>query len=254
MFFLLSKILDFLLQPILWILLFLGIGLWLKSSERRKPFLVFAFALLLFFTNPFLINEAWLAWEIPPTPLKNVAVYDAGILLTGVTNSEKSPHDRVYFNKGADRVLHTLLLYRRGNIGKIIISGGSGAILKKESTEAAELKKVLLLSGVPDSVILVEDKSRNTRENALFTKKLLAKHPEIRKTILITSAFHMRRAEGCFRKAGLEPTVFATDFYGNNRKFTPDNLLLPQENALANWSRLLHEMVGFLMYKALGYC
>lgn len=254
MFFLLSKILDFLLQPILWILLFLGIGLWLKNSERRKPFLISAFALLLFFTNPFLINEAWLAWEVPPTPLKNVNIYDAGILLTEVTNSDKTPHDRVYFNKGADRVLHTLLLYRHGKIGKIIISGGSGAILKKKSTEAAELRNVLLLSGVPDSVILLEDSSRNTRENALFTKKLLDLHPEIKKTILITSAFHLRRAEGCFRKAGLQPAVFATDFYSSDRKFTPDNLIMPQENALANWSRLLHEMVGFLMYKILGYC
>jgi uncharacterized SAM-binding protein YcdF (DUF218 family) len=254
MFFILSKILDFLLQPILWVLLFLALGLWWRNSKIRQRFLLIAFALLVFFTNPFLINEAWLAWEIPPTPLKNMPVYDAGILLTGVTHSDKSPHDRVYFNKGADRVLHTLLLYREGKIGKIIISGGSGAILKKESTEAAELRKTLLFSGVPDSVIIVEDKSRNTRENALFTRKLLELHPEIRKTILITSAFHLRRAEGCFRKAGLQPDIFATDFYSSDRKFTPDNLIIPQENALANWNRLLHEMAGYLMYKLLGYC
>jgi uncharacterized SAM-binding protein YcdF (DUF218 family) len=254
MFFLFSKILDFLLQPILWILVFLVLGLWWKNSRLRRRFLISAFSLLVFFTNPFLINEAWLAWEVPPTPLKNVPVYDAGILLTGVTNSDKSPHDRVYFNKGADRVFHTLLLYRKGKIGKIIISGGSGAVFKKESTEAAELRNVLLFAGVPDSVILVEAKSRNTRENALFTKKLLEQHPEIRKTILITSAFHLRRAEGCFRKVGLQPAIFATDFYGYDRKYTPDNLILPQEIALANWSRLIHEMAGFLIYKVLGYC
>lgn len=254
MFFLLSKILDFLLQPILWVLLFLVLGLWWRNSEIRRRFLITAFALLVFFTNPFLINEAWLAWEVPPGSLKNIPDYDAGILLTGVTNSDKSPHDRVYFNKGADRVFHTLLLYRNGNINKIIISGGFGSVLKKHASEAAELRQVLLLAGVPDSVILVEDQSRNTRENALYTKELINRHPDIKKTILITSAFHMRRAEACFWKVGLRSAIFSTDFYSTDRRKTLDELVIPQEKALTEWSRLLHEIAGFLIYKVLGYC
>jgi uncharacterized SAM-binding protein YcdF (DUF218 family) len=254
MFFLFSKLLDFFLQPILWILLLLIVGLVLKNSKRKKVFLISGIGLLLFFTNPFIINEAWLAWEKAPVPIKNVPVYDAGILLTGITSGDKSPHDRVYFEKGADRLLHTLVLYRKGKFQKIIISGGSGSISQRYAPEADELRKILLLSCVPDSVIIVEDKSRNTRENALFTQKILAQHPEIKKTLLITSAFHMRRAEACFRKVGLNPDIFPADYYSYDRTFIFAYLVIPKEKALYDWNRLLHEMVGFLVYKVLGYC
>lgn len=254
MFFYLSKILDFLLQPLLWILLFLILGLVWRRREVRRYFLLTGVGLLLLLSNPFLLNEAWLAWEKPPVPLREMPQYDAGILLTGVTSGTKSPHDRVYFNKGADRLLHTLMLYREGLIKKIIVSGGSGAITARYATEADELKKVLLQAGVPDSVILVENTSRNTRENARLTAELLKQHPELQRNLLITSAFHMRRAEGCFHKVGMHPAIFPTDFYSSDRRFSPEDLIIPQESALTQWSVLLHEMVGFGIYKLMGYC
>ncbi len=254
MFFYLSKILDFLLQPIVWILILMAIGLFWKKREKRKFYLIAGFGLLLVLTNPFLINEAWLAWEKPPVPIKELPVYDCGIVLTGITYGTKSPHDRVYFKKGADRIMHALLLYRKGLIKNILITGGSGAITQRYATEAEELKKILLQASVPDSVILVENKSRNTRENAIFTAELLKKHPDLKKNLLITSAFHMRRSEGCFKKAGLHPNIFPADFYSTDRMFHPEALLIPQEQVLAEWSILLHEIVGFLMYKIMGYC
>jgi uncharacterized SAM-binding protein YcdF (DUF218 family) len=253
MFFYLSKLLDFLLLPIVWIFILLLLGLILKNPLHRKRFLIAGIALLLFLSNPFIINEALLAWEKPPVLIKELPVYDAGIVLTGITSGNKSPHDRVYFNKGADRILHALQLYREGKIRKIIISGGSGAILERYATEADELHKILQMAKVPEADILVENKSRNTRENALFTKELLEQNPELKSTLLITSAFHMRRAEGCFQKAGLNPAIFPADFYSVDRSFTPDDLLLPQEYCLSYWSVLVHEMVGFCMYKVLGY-
>jgi len=253
MFFYLSKLLDFLLLPIVWIFALLLLGLILKKPLLRKRFLIAGIGLLLFLSNPFIINDALLAWEKPPVPIAELPVYDAGIVLTGITSGDKSPHDRVYFNKGADRIMHALQLYRQGKIRKIIITGGSGAILQRYGTEADELQKILLQANVPETDILVENKSRNTRENALFTKELLDKNPEIKSTLLITSAFHMRRSEGCFQKAGLQPDLFPADFYTVDRSFTPDDLLLPQEYCLHYWSVLVHEMVGFFMYKVLGY-
>jgi uncharacterized SAM-binding protein YcdF (DUF218 family) len=254
MFFYLSKILDFLIQPIVWILILLVLGFCWRRTELRKYFFVAAFSVLLIFTNPFLMNEAWLAWEKPPVSLKGLPQYDAGIVLTGVTTGTKSPHDRVYFKKGADRLMHALLLYKRGHIKKFVITGGSGAINQRYATEADELRKILLMAAVPDSVILIENKSRNTHENATFTAELLKKHPELKNNVLITSAFHMRRAQACFQKAGLNPAIFPADFYSSDRYFTPDELLIPQEQALTEWSVLLHEMVGFFIYKLMGYC
>lgn len=253
MFFLLSKILDFLLQPIIWILFLMAAGFLTQKLIRKKRLFIAAFSLLLFFSNPFIINEAWLAWEVPPVPVEDVPVYDAAIVLTGITSDVKSPHDRVYFNKGADRILHTLMLYKKGRFGKIIISGGSGSVRPRQATEAGELRNILLQAGVPDSSIILENKSRNTRENARFTADMLKTKPEMQKLLLVTSAFHMRRAAGCFEKAGLKPDLFPADYYSSDRQATPDAWLLPSEKALADWSRLIHEMVGFITYKVLGY-
>lgn len=253
MFFFLSKVLFFLLMPLTWILAFLVLALLLKNPKRSRICLGLSLALLLIFSNSLLLNEAWLLWEKEPVPVKQIGTYDAGIILTGFTNLEKSPHDRVYTNKGADRYLHTLMLYKKGHIRKIIVSGGLGLLRKTHHSEAAEVRTLLLLAGVPQTDILLEDKSHNTYENAQFTRRLLRRHPEIKSVLLVTSAFHMRRASACFNKAGIGHTIFPADFYSSDRlaKF---EFLIPSEEALSQWSRLVREVGGYLVYKVLGYC
>ncbi|ANE52721.1 YdcF family protein [Flavisolibacter tropicus] len=254
MFFILSKILFFLLAPLIWIITTLAMALFAKKDKRRKRALVTTAALLLLFTNPFISNEAWLLWERGPKPIATLPTYDAAIILTGLTDMDKSPHDRVYTNKGADRVLHTLQLYKLGKVQHIIISGGNGSLKEKITTEAESLRQLLVQAGVPDSVILMEDKSRNTYENARFTKQLLSQHPDLKKLLLVTSAFHMRRAEACFKKAGVVADTYPADFYTHDRSWDLDKLLLPQEAVLSLWQKLLHEMAGYVVYKVVGYC
>jgi uncharacterized SAM-binding protein YcdF (DUF218 family) len=254
MFFILSKLLFYLVMPLTWILIALFYAIFTRHQNRRKKALVTATILLLFFTNPFISNEAWLAWEHPPTPINKLQQYDAAIILTGITNTDKSPHDRVYLQKGADRVMLPLQLYKEGYIQKIIISGGSGSLTPKTPTEAAQLKRLLLYAGVPADVILTEEKSRNTHENALFTKALLQQQPQLKKLLLVTSAFHMRRAPACFQKQGISADGFSTDFYTSDRSFSMDQLLIPQELHLYHWQKLFHEVLGFIVYKIMGYC
>jgi uncharacterized SAM-binding protein YcdF (DUF218 family) len=252
-FFILSKVLDFLLRPVVWILLLLVLGLVLRKASWKRGFLLSGMLLLLFFTNPFIVNEAWLAWEVPPRPMHELPRMDAGIVLTGIGRPDKSPHDRVHLNKGADRLLHALQLYREGRIGKIILSGGTGSFRKEDRAEAEQLRRILLLAQVPDEDILLETRSMNTRENALYTRDLLQQHPEIQSVVLISSAFHLRRAAACFRKVGVEVTPFATDFYTHDRRFTPATLVEPGEMALHSWQKLIHEISGYLVYALMGY-
>ncbi|QKG52745.1 YdcF family protein [Hymenobacter sp. BRD67] len=255
MFFLLSKLLDFLLLPTVWLAAALLGALVARSGGRaQRRWLVAAAVVLAVGTSNALVNEALLAWEKPAVGLAAVAPADAAVLLTGIATGNKSPHDRVYLSRGADRFTNALWLYRAGRVRYIIISGGSGAVLKTVGTEAAGLRTLLRLAGVPDSVLLLEERSRNTRENALFTKELLARHPAIKSLVLITSAFHERRALGCFAKAGLYPQAFPADFRTTDRSWTPDYWLLPDADALTRWSLLLHELAGWLVYKAAGYC
>ncbi|UOR00020.1 YdcF family protein [Hymenobacter sp. 5317J-9] len=254
MFFLLSKLLDVVLLPAVWLLLLLLAALVARQPRRQRQWLVAATVLALLCTNNALVNEALLAWEKPPVPLAALPAHaDAAVLLTGITSVDKSPHDRVYLNAGADRLTNALWLYRAGRVRRIIVSGGSGALQQKAHTEAADLTSLLRLAGVPNADIIQEDSSRNTRENALFTKRLLARYPGTDTLILVTSAFHQRRALGCFRKVGLQPISFPAGFRSSDRKGTPDYWLVPNAGALENLSVLIHEISGWLTYKALGY-
>jgi uncharacterized SAM-binding protein YcdF (DUF218 family) len=252
MFFLLSKLLFYLIMPITWLLVFLTYAFLTKNIKHSRIALGLALGTLLLFTNSYLLNEVWLWWEVPPVPLKEVKKHDAAILLTGFTSLEKSPHDRVYTNKGTDRLLHTVMLYKRGYVNRIIVSGGSGLLRQAQATEAAGVRSLLLLAGIPDSAILMESKSRNTRENALYTKELVGRQPELQTFILVTSAFHMRRSTACFTKAGMAHTVFPTDYYSGDRIFRLEDFI-PSEHALAGWQRVFHEIAGYLIYKAMGY-
>jgi uncharacterized SAM-binding protein YcdF (DUF218 family) len=254
-FFLLSKLLDFILLPTVWLVgLLLAAWLARPNGRARQRWLSAALLVTLLGTSNALVNEAMLAWEVPAVPLAAVAPADAAVLLTGITLGDKSPHDRVYLSRGADRLTNVLWLYRAGRVRTIIISGGSGAVLTTHGTEAGGLRTLLRLAGVPSSAILLDERSRNTHENALFTKELLAKNPSIKSLVLVTSAFHERRALGCFAKVGLHPQPFPADFRSTDRSWTPDYWLLPSAPALSDWSMLLHELSGWVVYKVVGYC
>jgi uncharacterized SAM-binding protein YcdF (DUF218 family) len=255
MFFILSKTLYYVCMPIIWVMGALLYARITKDQRRSKRWLTIGIVLIFLFGNGFLSNEALLLWEIQPTPITHLQQsYDVAIVLTGITNSTKQPRDRTYFEKGADRITHTLQLYKLGKVKKILISGGSGSLVGRGGTEAGDLYDLLRVCGVPKQDIILETKSRNTRENALFSAEILNKFFPGKRYLLVTSAFHLRRAEGCFQKAGIQADIFSTDFQTGERSFTPDKWLIPSEWSFGKWSLLIHEIVGYLTYKALGYC
>lgn len=254
MFFILSKTLHFVLMPFIWVLVLILLSLFLRSIKWRRISLVAALAILFVFSNPFLANEAWRAWEVKATPIQELEHYDVAVILSGVTGIREDVPDRIHTHKGADRFLHPLQLYRMGKIDKFLITGGSGRVLKGAVAEAEQIKKVLLMANVPKEHIITESNSRNTHENAVKTALLVEQRPEWGNLLLVTSAFHMRRAAACFDKAGVQATSFSTDFYASERRFTPDETIIPSSSAFHNWHLLIHEVTGFVVYKLLGYC
>ena len=243
-----------LVLPAVWLVAcVLGALLARPGGRAQRRWLAALAVIVLVGTNNALLNEVLLAWEVPAVPLAAVPPADAAVLLTGVAIGNKSPHDRVYLSRGADRFSNTLWLYRAGRVRHIIISGGSGAVLPVAGTEARGLHTLLRLSGVPDSAIWLEERSRNTRENALFTKQLLASHPGVKSLVLVTSAYHLPRALGCFAKVGLHPQAFPADFRTTDRDWTPNYWLVPDLDALGRWGLLLHELTGYVVYKLVGY-
>lgn len=256
MFFILSKTISYLILPISMLVILLLIFLLARKPWVKKWSLSLFVALFFVFTNPFLPNALMHWWEWPATPIHELdEQYDAAIVLSGVTASKQEPQDRVHLHKGADRIMHTVQLYKLGKVKKIILSGGSGLLLdEQESSEANQMKKVMLISGVPAEDIWLEENSRNTRENATFTAELLEEKNLLHSNLLlVTSGFHMRRSMGCFKQAGLDPEPYSTDFYAIEPGYTPDQLLIPSDAALMTWTRLFREWTGYIVYSLLGY-
>jgi uncharacterized SAM-binding protein YcdF (DUF218 family) len=253
MFFIFSKTLNFITNPLVIICLFLIISLIVKRAKLKKILFWTSFALLLFFSNDFVANEVMRAWEISPSTYASLNTeYSLGIVLTGVTSTDRMPDDRVYFNHGADRVVHAVQLYKLGIIRKILITGGSGRLVTEGRREADDVFKAMVLMGVPSTDLIVENQSRNTYESAVNVKRLLQDSAST-KSLLITSAFHMRRSNACFKKAALPVDLFSTDFYTHPRYFTPDSLMIPQVDALTIWQKLFKEWAGLFAYKLAGY-
>lgn len=253
MFFVLSKILGFLTNPLIIVFAFLIASILFKKAHLKRRFFWIGFSLLIFFSNDFIANEAMRAWEVEATPYNSIdKVYSWGIVLTGVTMNDRQPDDRVYFHHGADRVTHTIQLYKLGIIKKILISGGVGRVITEGRPEADELFKVMVMAGVPGSDIVIENESRNTHENAVNVKRLL-KDEDGSGCLLITSAFHMRRSLACFENEGFKIDTFSADFYTHPLQFTPDVLLVPRADSINLWQKLFKEWTGIIAYWLAGY-
>ncbi len=240
-------------MPLTVICLCLLVSLVLRNAKWKKRLFWCGLILLWFFTNEFIANEFMRAWEIPARKIDTLPTYRLGIVLTGVT-IPLEPNDRVYFQRGADRVTHTVQLYKSGVIEKILISGGSGRILDQEEPEANMVRRAMLMMGVPENQIAIENETRNTYESAVQVKAMLQDSAyQQNDLLLITSAFHMRRSLACYKKAGLEPEPFSTDFYSHRRVFYFDALFIPKVDALVIWHKLAKEWIGFVAYKMAGY-
>jgi uncharacterized SAM-binding protein YcdF (DUF218 family) len=253
MFFLLSKTISIVLMPVTILFIVFVTAYFLKDAKRKRNLLLSGVVLFFVFTNDFIANELMLAWEIPTVAYKDLKPHEVGIVLTGSTVPFLTPNDRVYFSRGADRVTHTVELYKLGLIKKILISGGSGRLVGEDEPEANKFQRAMVMMGVADTDIWIENETRNTHESALAVRVMmdtLMIKPE--SCLLITSAFHMRRSLACYEKVDLNIEPFTTDFYTHPRRFTFD-VFLPRLEGLVKWQKLIREWVGMLAYKMAGY-
>ncbi len=238
----------------------MGLLLWAilaKTNRTKTKILCGTFLFLYLISNTFIVNQLAYWYETPVRTLHSLdGTYDVGVLLTGGITF---PHDYrepvASMANRSDRLLQTFQLYKAGKIKQIIITGYDGPLFIKHGTGEAQLAKILLISwGVPEGDIRLELQARNTRENALFTTDILKKEYKGAKVLLITSAFHMRRALGCFEKAGTHVTPFRADYQGTAYPLVLKEKLVPNPVALSLTHTLWHEWMGLLVYKLMGYC
>jgi uncharacterized SAM-binding protein YcdF (DUF218 family) len=254
MFFFLSKTLAFLLSPMTWVFALLLYSFKTKVEGRAKKLRVTAIVILYLCSNSFVVDELFRAWE-PATPDYDLMVtkYDGAIVLGGIGNIDQRLQ-KINFGMSCDRLLQVLPYYYKGRIKRVIFTSGSGSIEFPENREAVYVKKYLQSINFPDSALIIEKNSRNTYENAIFTKKILDSLQINGKYLLVTSAYHMPRSYAVFKKAGYTNLVpYITNKMSGARRFTPDHLLLPNADAIFALDFLIHEWVGYIVYKVRGY-
>lgn len=159
------------------------------------------------------------------------------------------PENQFHLQEGADRIIEAVRLYHEGSIDRILISGGAADINNPEYNEGLSLARLAMDLRVLEEDILLENQSRNTYENAKFSKNVIPENDQ--DFLLITSAFHMPRALRCFEKQGISVQPYPVDFQVDSSTTFSD--FLPSDKALRKWNILIKELVGLVTYKLLGY-
>ena len=213
----------------------------------------------------------WLwGWSVPPTagalrgpladlyPIRQVETLpaaDAIVVLGGGINPIRG--DMIYPNlsDSTDRIWHAARLYHAGKAPLIIASSGNVWGRPGQQTKADAMRMLLNALGVPDDAILLEASSRNTRQNAVFTEKL-ATSRGIRQVLLVTSYWHLRRAEAAFKHVGLDVIPAAADHLRSPRtgfRRLRVSSFLPSARILRSNSRFIKEYLGYLVYRLRGW-
>ncbi|NWO07115.1 MAG: YdcF family protein [Alteromonadaceae bacterium] len=150
-----------------------------------------------------------------------------------------------YPNLGAasDREWHGARLYHAGKAPLLILSGGHDPQFSAVSS-AESMRRFISALGVPDSAMVLEERSRNTTQNADFTADILAREG-IGRVLLVTSALHMPRAKALFEAQGVEVVAAATDH--EVRALPGWRKWLPDTDALDGSGRAIKEIVGRLV-------
>jgi uncharacterized SAM-binding protein YcdF (DUF218 family) len=253
MFFIFSKLLIFLLNPFIWFLLCLFTGLILKTGKIRKIILSLSVAILLVFSNTFLFNQVAGLWEVDPVKSTKLDDHYSHVIVLGGFSSYHKEAERVAFHESAGRFLHGLKFYKSGKANKLVITGGSARIFLKDKKEANIIADFLNDFDVPKQDLIIESESRNTHENAQYTARLIVDSTMQEKVLLITSAFHMKRAKACFEEAGFKTDGYPVHYITNTGPFNPASVFIPGAGVFGGWSLLMKEWAGYLVYDLKGY-
>lgn len=207
-------------------------------------------AIIIIFSNPYIFYKTLHAWQINTSELQVGKQYQAGIILGGLTNFDKSGNG--YFNESSDRFIQTLKLYNQGIIKKIVVTGGSGLLLGNEPVEGNVLKEEFLKNKVSSADLIIENKSRSTYENAIFTKEIIDSLHINDTMVLISSAFHLRRSKMVFNNAGFKTIAYPCAFEFVDQFYTPLDYIWPSLRAFHGWAKLIKEMIGIAVYSLTG--
>ncbi|KQP50503.1 hypothetical protein ASG40_12040 [Methylobacterium sp. Leaf399] len=257
MFFPLSKLVFFLITPSNFLVLLgcLGVLLALATRLRRIGLGLATAGLVGLAVAGFSPLATWIALPLEDRfpafaddggPVAGIVVL-GGAVETGLTMGR----GQMMTNDAGERQVAMADLARRYPGARLVFSGGSGSLAGETTSEAEVVGRFADTLSLPRTRLIQEDRSRNTRENAAFTADKVQPKPGER-WLLVTSAWHMPRAMGCFRKAGFDVVAYPVDYRTGARgdaarfnSFASTGLLV--------LDLMAKEWVGLLAYRLAGY-
>ncbi|MDX8539376.1 YdcF family protein [Mesorhizobium abyssinicae] len=215
MFFYLSKIFWFFIQPLNLAIFLLLAGLLAAAFGRRRlaaagSVLAFLILALSAWTSlgAMMLNPLEERFAKPSLPQRVDGIVVLGGGFEGAINLVRGGYE---LNSGGDRMVETAILARRFPQAKVVVSGGTGELFLDGEGDADTAPRLLGALGVSADRLILENKSRNTYENAIFTRQSVAPKPG-ETWLLVTSAFHMPRAKALFDKAGFPAIPWPVDY------------------------------------------
>ncbi|MDP4026177.1 YdcF family protein [Methylobacterium sp. NEAU 140] len=256
MFFVLSKVIYFLITPSNFLIFctLAGVGLAAATRLRRTGLGLAGFGavgLAVGGLSP-LSEMVLLPLEqrFPQYPADGPAPAGIVVLGGGIESGLSEARDQVIVNEAGERPIYFADLARRFPGARLVFSGGSGFVGGGVS-EADIVSRHADVLGLPRSRLILENRSRNTHENAAFSAALVKPKPGER-WLLVTSAWHMPRAMGCFREAGFTVDAFPVD-YGTRGWRDVTRLHGFSSDGLLQLDLAVKEWVGLIAYRLAGY-
>ena len=250
MFFYAAKVVWFLLQPSAVVMVALVAAHWALGKgqlARVRPLIGLALGLVLVGLSP-VPNVLLLPLEQRFTRADlNTAPVTGFIILGGGEDAAIALQRHAHaLNEGAERISEAVALARLLPQARVVFSGGTSRILAGTTTEATATRGMLLGMGIAPERLTIEDRSRDTWENATFSKALIVPQPGER-WLLVTSAWHMPRAMGVFRRAGFAvepwPVDFRTGGWGDAAQFAAS-----PADGMRRLELVAKEYAGLLVY------
>jgi uncharacterized SAM-binding protein YcdF (DUF218 family) len=176
----------------------------------------------------------------------------AGIIVLGgaVSAGKLATRGEVGINDAAERVIAVPELAKKYPQARIIYSGGDPGLFTHNGREADVVTALFETLGVPASRLTLENRSRNTAENATYSKVLANPKPGER-WLVVTSALHMPRAIGAFRQAGFPVEAYPVDYQTNGWRDMLD-VFGGISGGLGRTDIVLHEWIGLIAYRITG--
>jgi len=250
--FYLSKILNFLINPLHILSLIILIQLFLIFFIQSKKLVIFFsklfLILFLFFGYSPLSNFLLSKMEDYIQPSKYPVQQLTGVVILGGSfNSgvDSTERNQVSLNNFAERLTKALEIYKKNPKILILFSGYSKELKPQGWNESDMAKKFFLDQGVKIDNLIFENQSRNTFENIKYSKDIIANYKGT--WGLITSANHMPRSFFAFKKQGLILEPISVDYKTGTSPMFWINFDI--SSGLSNWKIILHELIGISYYK-----